>query len=110
MERIKHARRLIRAASVRAAGNAGTGPLLMFHMPNTNDYLNPTNTVRFQEKNKNKKQTSNKRATSRQTNEQAPSATNHEQRTSKQNPPLKVHGQWTPEKVSSTPDYGAWLR
>jgi len=60
-------------------------------MPNTNDYLNPTNTVRFQENNKNKKQTSNKRATSRQTNEQAPLATNHEQRTSKQSPRTNKH-------------------
>jgi hypothetical protein len=68
MERKKHARRLIRAASVRAAGNAGTGPLLMFHMPNTNDYLNPTNSVRFQEKNKNKnKQATSKQLASRQT-------------------------------------------
>jgi len=72
-------------------GNAGTDPLSTYNMPNTNDYLNPTNTVRFQENNKNKKQTSNKRATSRQTNEQAPSAMNHEQRTSKQSPPSKDH-------------------
>ena len=61
-------------------------------MQNTNDFLNPTNTVRFQENNKNKKQASkDKQATSKQTNEQAPLATNHGQRTSKQIPRTNKH-------------------
>lgn len=51
-----------KAASARAAGNAGLITSIIQLMPNTNDYLNPTNTVRFQEKNKNK----NKQATSEQ--------------------------------------------
>ena len=47
MERIKHARRLIRAASARAAGNAGTDLLRTYNMRNTNDYLHAKNTERF---------------------------------------------------------------
>ena len=56
------------------------------------------------------KQAQNKQATSKQTNEQAPWTTIHEQQASKQNLPLKDPGPWPPEKVSSTPDRGAWLR
>ena len=47
MGRIKHARHPTRVDSVRAAGTAGTDPLRTYNMRNTNDYLNPTNTVRF---------------------------------------------------------------
>ena len=36
-----------KAASARAAGNAGTNLLKMLYMQNTNDYLNPENTERF---------------------------------------------------------------
>ena len=170
MGRIKHARHPTRVDSVRAAGTAGTDPLRTYNMRNTNDYLNPTNTVRFKASSSKRQASSpklqassskkldkssrvgycrsqgqardgqaidicegplmgprnsaaeilqveqhkypgdrssrncrvmvphpatqaskDKRATSKQTNEQAPLATNHEQRTSKQIPRTNKH-------------------
>ena len=53
--------------------------------------------------------TTNKQATSRQTNEQG-SWTMYHGPTHKQNLPLKVLGSWTLEQVSWTTDQGPWLR
>ena len=54
--------------------------------------------------------TKNKRATSKQTDEQAQWARKHEQSTSKQNLPLKDHQAWTLEQVSESPDQESGLR